>query len=141
MDGIFGANEPCKIAHILDGTSNTLMVGEATGAGAGTYMGQAWVSANIYDTRDGINGPNTVLGGTFPGMDPSKPGQNVNDSGFSSYHPGGCNFMLADGSVSFLSQNISQNILAALTTRAGPSPRNISLYGVSPVEIPVSGPP
>ena len=64
--------------------------------------------------RDGINGPNTVPGGKYP------PGHcGFYDAGFASFHPGGCNFVLADGSVHFLSQNISQNVLVGLTTRAG----------------------
>ena len=39
-------------------------------------------------------------------------------TGFSSFHPGGCNFVMADGSVHFIKKNISSNTLRALTTRA-----------------------
>ena len=42
--------------------------------------------------------------------------------GYASWHPGGCHFTLADGSAHFLSQNIDQNLLRALTTRSGPGP-------------------
>ena len=126
VDGIFGANKPCKIAHIIDGTSNTLMIGETSGGGPGTVAGHIWVSANICDTLDGINSPIYTVpgGGTF----------SFGVSGFASYHPGGCNFAIADGSVSFVSENISQNLLIALTTRNG-----VDGSGIDPVI--ASGPP
>ena len=127
-DGIMGGNYPCMVANIQDGTSNTLMLGEVTGAGAGSLYGHFWSCWNITDTSWGINGPNTLPGGgTFPTTNP-------NIAGFSSFHPGGCNFMLADGSVSFITENVSQNVLIALTTRNG-----VDGSGIDPVII--SGPP
>jgi prepilin-type N-terminal cleavage/methylation domain-containing protein/prepilin-type processing-associated H-X9-DG protein len=132
-DGIFGGNGCCAIAQIKDGTSNTLAVGEITSKGVGTYWGEPWASDNINDTAEGINGIHTVPGG---GAYPA----NIDDSGFSSYHAGGCNFLLADGSVSFLSQNISQNILISLTTRDGASYHNYSTTASSDPVL-VSGPP
>jgi prepilin-type N-terminal cleavage/methylation domain-containing protein/prepilin-type processing-associated H-X9-DG protein len=134
-DGIMGGNRPCTIADIKDGTSTTLMIGECTGGGKGTALGQFWACWNLYDTYDGINGPRSVPGGATTATYSS------DWAGFSSFHSGGCNFALADGSVTFVSQNIAKNALAALTTRAGPSTRNISKYGVSASEILVSGPP
>jgi prepilin-type processing-associated H-X9-DG protein len=116
VNGVFGANGTCKIADIRDGTSNTLMTGESAGAGKGTYLGAVWAAENVQDVLDGINGVNTPIGGTYP----TPPNGGFYVAGFSSYHPGGCHFGLADGSVSFLSQNISQNLLNALATRDGP---------------------
>jgi hypothetical protein len=114
IDGIFGANQCCAIADIKDGTSNTLMVAEVTGKGKGTYVGQFWSAWNIQDMKDGINGFSTVPGGKYP------PGAfGPEDSGFASFHPGGCNFAIADGSTRFVSQNTALTLLKALTTRAG----------------------
>jgi prepilin-type N-terminal cleavage/methylation domain-containing protein/prepilin-type processing-associated H-X9-DG protein len=137
VDGIFGANRSCTIADIKDGTSNTLAVGEVTGKGKGTYIGFFWCSWNLQDTHDGINSPIcTAPGGTYP---PGLLGPAL--AGFASFHPGGCHFLLADGSVSYLSQNIAQGVLSALTTRAGPSPTNIATYHVPATELMISGPP
>jgi prepilin-type processing-associated H-X9-DG protein len=132
-DGIFGAVRSCTIADIRDGTSNTLMVGEVTGAGVGTFSGDFWASWNILDTRDGINGPYTAPGGTY-----GSGALGFTKAGFASYHPGGCNFALADGSVTFVSQNISDAILKALTTRDGTSRRS---YTIPATEVLISGPP
>jgi prepilin-type processing-associated H-X9-DG protein len=40
------------------------------------------------------------------------------ETGFASYHPGGCHFLFSDGGVALLSDSIDQKVLAALTTRA-----------------------
>ena len=60
---------------------------------------------------NGINGPGSIPGDgifTRTGFD-----------GFFSYHPGGCHFQLADGSVRFISETIDAVTLASLTTRGG----------------------
>lgn len=119
-DGVMAADEPCRIEDIRDGTSNTLLIGEVTGAGPATYDGHFWVAWNLLDTRDGINGAFTVPGGIWPGTPPvTMTYFGMRDTGFSSFHPGGCHFLLADGSAQFLSENIAQETLVNLTTRVG----------------------
>jgi prepilin-type N-terminal cleavage/methylation domain-containing protein len=123
VNGMFGADGCCTPTDIKDGTSCTLMVAEVTGAGKGTRRGPFWVADNGIATVDGINGPHTVACNGYPsgnlGFFSAGPG---------SYHPNGCNFAVADGSVHFLSQNIAVNVLRALTTRDGPSPSSNSKH-------------
>jgi prepilin-type processing-associated H-X9-DG protein len=119
-NGAFGNIEGAKISQISDGLSKTLFVGEVLGGGVGTYQGHFWTTHNLLDTKNGINGEGTVFAGpwltTTPGVTPN----NCRDTGFASYHPGGCHFVFGDGHVQFLSENISQNtVLEPLTTRAG----------------------
>ena len=110
-DGMLMNIIPVRIRDVFDGTSNTLMVGELTGGEQGSHQGNHWVDWNIFSTIEGINGPGTIPGdGVY---------QNIEEFGFSSYHPGGCHFLRADGSVHFESENMDQVILSALTTRAG----------------------
>ena len=135
-DDVFGGgylnSGCCTIADIKDGTSNTLMVGEVTAGGPGTYW-EFLVRMEHSRYADGINGYRTVPGGTYP---PGPLGSL--DAGFASFHPGGCNFAMADGSVSFVVQNIADAIRKALTTRDGMSRRS---YTIPATEIMISGPP
>jgi len=56
---------------------------------------------------------------TFSGPFARDATHSVDEGGFSSFHPGGCHFVLADGSVHFISESIDSRTLAAITTRAG----------------------
>ena len=112
-DGMLVNLRAFRIAHCPDGTSNTLMIGETTGGAPGSNAGYLWAYYNLFDTSLGINGPNTIPG---DGMFTFYP---LGWKGFSSYHPGGCHFLLVDGSVQFLSENIDAVLLLQLTTRAG----------------------
>jgi prepilin-type N-terminal cleavage/methylation domain-containing protein/prepilin-type processing-associated H-X9-DG protein len=110
-DGVMATIESCAVAKVTDGLSNTLLVGEITGGPVGSNAGRPWVNYNLWNTADGINGPYTLPGGATS--------FSWTATGFSSYHPGGCHFLLGDGSVQFFSQNIDAATLAKLTTRAG----------------------
>ena len=99
-NGILRGWASSKIRDLTDGTSNTILVGEVIGAGPGTWRGFFWSSCNITQASGGINGP-------YHGR----------DSGFASYHPGGCHFALADGRIRFVAEEIDQIILERLVAR------------------------
>jgi len=119
-DGMMGAREGAKLGQVRDGGSNTLLIGEVTGGGPSTFRAHFWATWDLLDTKDGINGPFTVVGGAWA---PDEYHQGTytgfRDTGFSSYHPGGCYFVMVDGSVQYLSENIASVTLKALTTRDG----------------------
>jgi prepilin-type N-terminal cleavage/methylation domain-containing protein/prepilin-type processing-associated H-X9-DG protein len=95
------------LSNITDGASNTLMLGEGTflqngnGTNYSQWMG-TWCAAS---TVNGINRPNS--------------GAYYNGSGFRSYHVGGAQFCMADGSVRFITENINLFVLSYLGTKAG----------------------
>ncbi len=113
-NGIMGHFTGTGIKDVVDGTSNTLLLGEQANGTPGTYDCHTFVTFDGFDTANGINDPITAVpvGGIW----------HFRNSGFSSYHPGGCHFVLADASVRFISENINQTTLAALTTKFGREP-------------------
>lgn len=111
-NGIFYHNSKVKIRDITDGTSNTLMVGERT-----TYNDP--VEGPWYGTWSGAlpladDAPARVIGHAE-----HLPNGGDHAEDFGSFHVGGAHFILGDGHVRFLSENMSQEIFEALGTRAG----------------------
>ncbi len=112
LDGngmLFGASR-VKVSDVTDGTSNTLFVGEVIGSRPGQHSGYFWMTYNLISTQNGIN---------LPVRDTSISHWDHDSFGLSSYHPGGCHFLLADGSSHFIVETISQHVLESMTTRAG----------------------
>jgi len=67
----------------------------------------------------GRTGPSSdiVSGGIPGGNTPNHPGAGAD--GFWSRHPGGCQFLLCDGSVRFMKETLAPQVFQALATRAG----------------------
>lgn len=107
-DGIYCIGKSRRTSEITDGLSNTLMLGERPsgfnghfgwwycGSGAnGTLMGTREVSSRIYGNSSCQVSPYHYQKGELDDM--------CSTLHFWSLHPGGSNFVLADGSVKFVS--------------------------------------
>ena len=118
--GIIYTLSDVRMRDVKDGTSNTLAIGENYSdydidhkdwlASLGSqycpsskcYIGRMWALQNFVTTGHGINHH-------VP----------YNSAGVESFHPGGAQFGLVDGSVRFISETIDQLTLEALSTRRG----------------------
>ncbi len=121
-DGLFYRHSSVRIRDITDGTSNTFAIGEryydgAAGVSSSSRIGGVWVGTNggggrthVQDCRD-ISG-NYINSATAPSSTES-------EYAFSSRHVGGAHFLLADGAVRFVSENLNGGTYADLATRDG----------------------
>jgi len=104
----FGFDAAARMADLRDGTSNTILMIETPYKKCSYVFGpflEAWVHTHqIYPAYFGINMPWPGCGGLPYAW------------GAGSAHTGGCQVVLGDGSVRFLSQNIFKPLIQALVS-------------------------
>ncbi|MEW4563652.1 DUF1559 domain-containing protein [Bremerella sp. JC770] len=115
-NGLLFQNSKISFRDVVDGSSNTLLVGESidqkTAYGSGSPTHHGWAQGarthnatngylnNVAATENPINRAEDMLASGWHD-------HAVWQSTFGSKHPGGCMFAFADGSVPFVSENIS----------------------------------
>ncbi|MGE3775703.1 MAG: DUF1559 domain-containing protein [Pirellulaceae bacterium] len=132
LNGLMWGNSSVRMADVIDGTSNTVIVGESftdTYSKDGQQMDYwqfgcpqsgGWdpgdAGGTEYSEGVGSTGPklNSRLDPTVSGV--------VMEMSFGSYHPGGALFALTDGSVHFIAQTIDLKVYQGLGSRDGREP-------------------
>lgn len=127
-------NSISRMADVIDGTSSTMLIGERVGGSNIYRLNQvdAALTGALGGTNGGgwgdiLNGEEWFAGALFDGTPPpfSPNGgpcvvncTNARSAGLYSFHVGGIQILLADGSVRFLSENIDSFVFAGLVTDA-----------------------
>lgn len=109
--GVMARNASRRMADIIDGTSNTLAIGEISWINAACY--RVWIRGCDSSACGSTKNVNFGIG-----VQPYT-ASNFNDVSFGSQHVGGCHFLNADGSVIFLSQNIDMTMYKSLSSSNG----------------------
>jgi len=145
-EGILYWRSNTKPVEVIDGLSNTLLVGELAVVPTGTARYSSWYAAvnedmsfNMVDylVLSGVAPTNSFFGtDNFPNYGnpcpapvryrtPFSPPNTCNYDTFWSRHIGGCNFLFADGGVRFIPYSASAVMPALATRRAGDIPESI----------------
>lgn len=134
-NGILYQNSKTTFASITDGSSNTFLVGETRyqlmddGRSDTNWLG--WASTNrgqtgsVTGTLSAAQVQINICGGnchgdnadTTFGNPPGGAGQGLHQRSFGSFHPGGCLFLLGDGSSHFLSETMDLTVYQNLGIR------------------------
>ena len=108
-----------KFAGVTDGLSNTFMLGECIGAMCITqnFGTQCWGT-----TAHPINYLNKSLQDNLPTQGNPRWDESI---GFRSFHPGGAQFCMGDGSVRFVPETVDQVAYRAAASRANGEPTQL----------------
>lgn len=123
---VLARNSQTRLTDVRDGTSSTIMVIECaarplafrnrTPIGLSDDQGIGWADSEGAFSLDGANATGTLegcgpAGGCIHAMN------RKNDNEPFSFHPGGANFLFADGHVQYLRESLRLRTLAALCTK------------------------
>ena len=114
-NGVFFLNSRLRFSQILDGSSQTILIGEML-PGPGSLGWASGTRATLRNTGS-FKSPPRLSSKSEPVPFVDLTGS-MTVGGFSSYHTGGANFAFADGSVHFLSLSIEERLLSQLGNRA-----------------------
>jgi prepilin-type processing-associated H-X9-DG protein len=127
-EGLLYRQSKLRMRDVLDGTSNTFIVGEISSKWQNSNSWRAWIQGANTDAAGAANyackninrpiGPSGYSGGVATRL--------FSDVRFGSNHPGGTHFLFADGSVHFISENIDFDTYQAAAAREDGLPLQIN---------------
>lgn len=119
LSGVLGRDSRVRLANVTDGASNTLLVGEISRPGGD---GSSWVRGIAFGTTTtaatGMSSSKNLNFGINVLLTPQSANQ-FNDISFASYHIRAAQFVMTDGAVRYLSDNVTSAIYKAAGSRDG----------------------
>jgi prepilin-type N-terminal cleavage/methylation domain-containing protein len=117
--GAFYVNSRRNFSAFSDGLSNTILVGERRSAGTQSSVAVGGEGVWAGTTDQGFIGNSLIMGEMLSSINTTAGTLNTagtvnHQSGFSSLHVGGAHFLLGDGAVRFISENINAPTYAYL---------------------------
>jgi prepilin-type processing-associated H-X9-DG protein len=123
INGVLYHNSDTRFASLTDGTSNIFLIGETkyclTIGGRPDGFHSGWAGTTKLDTWGmvGSLAAAVLQINSYPKDGSTADTLNWQTRLFGSFHPGGCQFGMADGSVHFVSETIDLNIYQELAVR------------------------
>ena len=124
-NGMFTWRRVRRLSGVSDGTTHTLAVGEFVQRDKeGTYHGypgnvRAWILGGTDSDNQGSYAFKVIEYPINADLDRTADSIPFNHLPMGSHHPGGANFMIADGSVHFLPETIDMTVYQSLATCDG----------------------
>ncbi len=117
--GAFFVNSKRNFSTFTDGLSNTILAGERRSAGtqSGLAVGGDAIWAGTTNAGVAIAGNGMIMGEQVTPINSTVAdniGTTAHSTGFGSYHVGGGHFLMGDGAVRFISENINSSTYAYL---------------------------
>ncbi len=119
-NGIFYVQSRTRFGDVIDGLSNTLFVSEVGDSG-GNLLGIFSAGSDrrsMFSTGADANPPEEMTEYLIA-AESNDPINGGSEEAAGSWHTGGAQFVLGDGSVRFLSENMDMKTYQAVSTRAG----------------------
>ncbi|QDV50318.1 DUF1559 domain-containing protein [Gimesia fumaroli] len=118
-DGIFFISSGVGFRDVTDGLSNTIMVSEVIDSGGDSNMLGGGGSDRKHCFSGGADSnPPTEMTEYLIAAESNDPINSYGEEAAGSYHVGGAHFLMGDGRVKFLSENIDMSTYRAVSTRA-----------------------
>lgn len=122
QSGMFTMNRSSGFKDVIDGLSNTLAMGEISGerdpAAGWSQSYRPWTQGGTGGAGGAMYGAKNISKrlGRYSGWQGGVATRLFNDVSFSSQHVGGVQFLLGDGTVRFISENIDFNTYLSLAS-------------------------
>lgn len=119
-NGVFFISSSVRFRDVTDGLSNTIFVSEVIDSGGDAdKLGGGGSDRKHCFSGGADSNPPTEMSEYLIAAESNDPINQYTEEAAGSYHVGGAQFVLGDGSARFISENVSMSIYQGISTRSG----------------------